>query len=119
MAAEHIIVGVFEDPAAARRAVDALREAGIPESATSILCRDRAEAREAMGLEPLEDDDTVIDEVGGTAAESALVGAAVGGMVGLLAGALSFAIPGIGPVLGTGIWPPRSRVGRVPGPRSA
>jgi len=57
-----------------------------------------------MGLEPLEEDDTVIDEVGRTAAESALVGAAAGGMVGLLAGALSFAIPGIGPVFGTGIW---------------
>ena len=101
---EHMIVGVFEDTAAARRAVDALREAGIPESAISILCRDRAAAREAMGLEPLDEDDTVIDEVGSTAVESALVGAAAGGTVGLLAGALSFAVPGIGPVLGTGIW---------------
>lgn len=101
---QHIVVGLFQDVDAARRAVEALREAGVPESATSLLSRDDPEARETMGLEPVDDDDTVIDEVGGVATKRAVVGAAVGGMVGLLAGALSFAIPGIGPVVGTGFW---------------
>jgi hypothetical protein len=101
---EHAVVGVFEDGEAARRALDALRDARIPPTVVSLLCRDGREVRQAMGLPWSEDPTPVVDEVAEGAAEGALVGAAVGGVLGLLAGAVAFAIPGIGPVVGTGIW---------------
>jgi hypothetical protein len=100
---EHAVIAVFQDPEAARRALDALQEAGIYPPAVSLLCRDRQEVRDAMALES-EEVPSIMDEVAGGAAEGALAGAAVGGILGALAGAVSFAIPGIGPVIGTGIW---------------
>jgi hypothetical protein len=101
---EHVVVGVFADGDAARRAIEALCEAGIPPTTISLLWRDGREAREAMGLDWAGDPSPIMDEVAGGAAEGALAGAAVGGILGLLAGAIAFAIPGVGPVVGTGIW---------------
>jgi hypothetical protein len=101
---EHAVVGVFEDGEAARRALDALRDAGIPPIVVSLLWRDGREVRQALGLAWSEDPTPVLDEVAAGAAGGALAGAAVGGLLGFLAGAVAFAVPGIGPVVGTGIW---------------
>ena len=98
---EHVVVGVFQDAKAARRAVEALRDAGIDESAVSFVCRDEGIPRESVEGQFTEE---VVDEVEDGLVEGALVGTAAGGLAGLLAGALGSVIPGVGPVVGTGIW---------------
>jgi hypothetical protein len=75
------IIRLYDHPAEAANAAQALQRAGVPEHDISILTRDdRASA----------------------AATSAEIGAAVGGLAGLLTGLGLIAIPGIGPVVATG-----------------
>lgn len=98
----HNITACFPDLLNARRAMDSLERAGINGSRISLLGpaaeaaagkADTKQADEELGEEAL------WATVGGAA-----TGAGVGGAVGLLAGAASFAIPGVGPAVGAGIW---------------
>ena len=87
-------VGIFEHPEQARDALVALREAGFPADAISILTPEREET----GIRV---------EVPGTAAgRDASAGALIGGLLGSAVGWLgalgALAIPGIGPVVGAG-----------------
>jgi hypothetical protein len=75
------IVRLYEVHTAAADAVQALKDAGVPERDISILAR---------------------DERVGAAATGAEIGAALGGLAGLLTGLGLIAIPGIGPVVATG-----------------
>ncbi|MDQ6839162.1 MAG: hypothetical protein M3137_12740 [Actinomycetota bacterium] len=95
--AEHNVVATFADMESARGAVDALGRAGIEAEDISLLGRAVEEARN--------DTDTRLRdlEATGEIAKRAGAGIAAGGTLGALAGVAAFAIPGVGPVVGTGI----------------
>jgi uncharacterized membrane protein len=80
------IIGIFDDPQAARRALEALRDGPLPLEDVSIVSR----ATES-GAAVTNDDDV-------SAAEGAAVGAVWGGLVGLAA----LLIPGVGPFVAGG-----------------
>ncbi len=80
------IFGVFDDPIAARRAVDQLRSSSLKIDDVSIVSRATASG------EPISGDEDV------SAGEGAAVGAVWGGLVGLAA----LLIPGIGPFIAFG-----------------
>jgi uncharacterized membrane protein len=84
------VVGLFESPEEARRAVEALRGAGIRPEEVSLVVRDRREAVEP-GVEP--DEGAVVGALGG---------GVLGGLLGLAAGLAAMTVPGIGPVLAAG-----------------
>jgi uncharacterized membrane protein len=80
------ILGIFDDPIAARRAVDALRDGPLKLADVSIISR-ATESGATVGSR---------DDV--SAGEGAAVGAVWGGMVGLAA----LLIPGVGPFVAVG-----------------
>ena len=80
------IIGVFDDPMAARRALEALRDGPIPLDDVSIVSRNTE-----TGAAVANDDDV-------SAGEGAAVGAVWGGLVGLAA----LLIPGVGPFIAGG-----------------
>src|SRR5262245_477394 len=80
------ILGVFDDPADARRAVDALRASPLPLDDVSLVTR-AAESGAAVAN---------TDDV--SAGEGAAIGAVWGGLVGLAA----LLIPGVGPFIALG-----------------
>jgi uncharacterized protein (TIGR02271 family) len=88
------VVGVFEDTAEARRAIEALKEAGFTGEHISVLAPDRDDTR------------AVAEETGTRAGEDAAKGAVAGGILGGLGGWLvgigALAIPGVGPLLAAG-----------------
>lgn len=90
--AAHNIVAVFGDEESARRAVEAVRDAGIPAERLSVV------GRVAEG-ESLDEGAAVTNQmlVGGAK------GSGVGALAGLVAGALVLAVPGVGAVLGAGV----------------
>jgi stress response protein YsnF len=92
------VVALYESFSAARRAVEELKAAGIPDSSISIAAHDRDEryARE-LGVEQRHD--SKADDGAGTGATA---GAVIGGGAGLLAGLGMLAIPGIGPIVAAG-----------------
>jgi len=81
------ILGIFDDPMAARRAMEALRESSLKLDDISIVTR----ATESGGAVSGADDDV-------SAGEGAAVGAVWGGLVGLAA----LLIPGVGPFIAGG-----------------
>jgi hypothetical protein len=87
-------VGVFEDTAEARGAIDALKDAGFAGEHISVLAPDREDTR------------AVAEETGARAGEDAAKGAVAGGILGGLGGWLvgigALAIPGVGPFLAAG-----------------
>jgi hypothetical protein len=87
------IVGIFEGAAHAERALTGLREAGIRPEQVSVIARD-AEDRAAL---------TDRDEEDEGAAGGAVTGGMIGGLAGFLIGISALVIPGIGPIVGSGI----------------
>ena len=81
---------VYDSYGQARATVDALENAGVPDSDISIVANKYVSAEHAD-----------VDEVSG-AAKGAGIGGAVGGGAGLLAGLGLLAIPGLGPVVAAG-----------------
>jgi hypothetical protein len=84
------IVGVFESPAAAQRAVNELRQAGFTDSQIGVVSHNN--------------DDNPVDDGNSKAAEGAATGLAAGAGVGALwgLGILSGLVPGIGPAIAGG-----------------
>jgi uncharacterized membrane protein len=80
------IIGIFDDAAAARRAMEALRDSPLPLDDISIVSRNTE-----TGAAVANDDDV-------SAGEGAAVGAVWGGLVGLAA----LLIPGVGPFIAGG-----------------
>jgi len=79
------IIGIFDDPTSARRALDTLRDGPLPLDDVSIISR--TTAGDATGQS---------EDV--SAGEGAAVGAVWGGLVGLAA----LLIPGVGPFIAFG-----------------
>jgi Domain of unknown function (DUF2382)/Heat induced stress protein YflT len=88
------VVGVFEDPEAARRAISDLKEGGFQGDAISVLTPDRGDTR-AMAEE-------TGTHAGGGAATGAVAGGLLGGLGGWLVGIGALAIPGVGPFIAAG-----------------
>jgi uncharacterized protein (TIGR02271 family) len=88
------VVGVFEDPSAARRAIGLLKDAGFEGESISILTPDKEDTR------------TMAEETGthagGGAATGAVAGGILGGLGGWLVGIGALAIPGVGPFIAAG-----------------
>jgi uncharacterized membrane protein len=80
------IIGVFDDPMAARRAVDALRASSLKLDDVSLIARTDERAKAVGGGEDV------------SAGEGAAIGAVWGGLVGLAA----LLIPGVGPFIAFG-----------------
>ena len=95
-------VGTFSTHGQADRAVKALEEAGVGGDSVSVLSREQLEDAPEAGLQE-ETADLNNSQVKG-ALSGGGAGAVVGGTLGFLAGAAAFGIPGIGPVIGSGIW---------------
>lgn len=87
------VVGLFRNASDARRAIEALKEAGFEKENVSLLARDESfEVRDAT------DDISAAEGAGIGAVE----GGVIGGLAGFLAGIGALAIPGIGPVVAAG-----------------
>jgi outer membrane lipoprotein SlyB len=92
------VVGTFADLASSRAALKALGDTGIDADDVSLLGKQVEEATSNPDTR-LRDLDSTTD-----LAKKSGTGAAAGSVIGGIAGAAAFAIPGIGPVIGLGIF---------------
>ena len=95
----NLVSAVFNDGNDAQRAVDWLRDNGVPESAISVVAR-RGEDHDRVG-DTSYDTDEAADQAS-EAGKGALTGAGIGAGVGALFGLAAAAIPGIGPFITAG-----------------
>ncbi len=91
------VVGVVPDEGVAGQLVGNLRLAGFKQDDISLIMVEREKGNE------LAQDDANAGEGVAQASGNAAKGAVAGGVVGVLAGLGTLAIPGIGPVIGTGV----------------
>jgi hypothetical protein len=105
--ATQTVSAMFDDYAAASRAVDRLKAAGVPESEISLVGRDDTATSSSTTT-------TTDPDAGDNTATGATLGAVVGGGAGLLAGLGMMAIPGLGPVVAAG-WLASTLVGATAG----
>jgi uncharacterized membrane protein len=87
------VVGVFDGPNHAQKALEQLRESGFSPDQVSVVARDSGESRELV-------EDTGMGATG--AASGALLGGITGGVLGWLVGIGTLAIPGVGPIIAAG-----------------
>jgi uncharacterized membrane protein len=87
------VVGVFDGPNHAETALNQLKAAGFSPEQVSVVARDKGEAKEMVESTGM----------GGGAATCAVAGGVLGGLGGFLLGISALAIPGIGPIVGSGI----------------
>ncbi len=94
-ATRHTVVGVFDGPKHAEEALTGLKAAGFTPAQVSVVAQDKQDVRQiAAGTEM----------AGGEgAAAGAVTGGVLGGLAGFLVGISAMVIPGIGPIVGTGI----------------
>jgi hypothetical protein len=92
------VIGVAPNDAVAHQLIGNLRIAGFDQEDISLLMVTHEEENEQLAQDDSQADEGV-SEVAGNAAK----GAAIGGVTGVLAGLGTLAIPGIGPVIGTGV----------------
>ena len=90
----HTIVGVFDGPNHAERALGGLKAAGFAPEQVSVVAQDKRDIRQLA-------ENT--DMAGEGAATGAVTGGMLGGLAGFLVGISAMVIPGIGPIVGTGI----------------
>ncbi|MGH9223968.1 MAG: hypothetical protein ACRD2W_09365 [Acidimicrobiales bacterium] len=95
---DHNVVGTFPDLDKAREVMEDLNEAGIDADDISLLGKQVEEVTSDPDTRLRDMESTA--ELGKKAATTGGVGAVLGG----LAGAAVFVLPGIGPVVGAGIW---------------
>lgn len=91
----HTVVGVFDGPKHAEEALMGLKAQGFTPAQVSVVAQDKQDVRQmAEGTEM----------AGGEgAAAGAVTGGVLGGVAGFLVGISALVIPGIGPIVGTGI----------------
>jgi hypothetical protein len=89
-----VVAGLFDSQAAAERAIQDLRSAGIDASHVSVIARDTDRARDVAHQTGA--------EVATGAASGAGLGAILGAAAGWLVGIGALAIPGIGPIIAAG-----------------
>lgn len=104
--ATRTITGLFDDYAAAARAVDAIEAAGVPHGDISIVASNEGDRHAGVtshetrhGQTKDVDEESDASDGAGT---GATLGTVLGGGVGLLAGLGLMAIPGVGPVVAAG-----------------
>jgi uncharacterized membrane protein len=90
----HTIVGVFDGPNHAEQALTGLKNAGFTPEQVSVVAQDKRDVRQMA-------ENT--DMAGEGAATGAVTGGVLGGLAGFLVGISALVIPGIGPIVGTGI----------------
>jgi uncharacterized membrane protein len=88
------VAGVFASPTEAERALNALRDAGFSPEQVSVVAKDTRDVRDLT-------DRTDMGAEG--AAAGAATGGVLGGLAGFLVGISALVIPGIGPIVGSGI----------------
>lgn len=91
------VIGVVPNEAVAGQLVGNLRMQGFEQDAISLIMVERERENE------LAQNDEEAGEGASEVAGNAAKGAVAGGVLGVLAGVGTLAIPGIGPVLGTGV----------------
>lgn len=92
---KHTVVGVFDGPDHAERALNGLKDRGFTPEQVSVVAQDKADVKQMA-------ENT--DMAGGEgAAAGAVTGGVLGGLAGFLIGISALVIPGIGPIVGTGI----------------
>ncbi len=88
-----MVVGVFDGPHRAEQALNDLKHAGFTPEQVSVVAQDR---RETQGM-------VESTGMGEGAGKGALAGGLLGGLGGFLLGISALTIPGIGPIVGSGI----------------
>ena len=89
-----MVVGVFDDPERAERALNGLRDAGFAPGDVGVVSRpSQAEAEAPPDVEAA----PRVDETSGI-----LTGGMLGGVAGWLVGLTTLAVPGVGPLLAAG-----------------
>jgi hypothetical protein len=104
---------MFDDFPSARKALNALVAAGIPEKDISLVANNGDDYFNDKSRVLNRDNDGVDDRTEG-AGKGAGLGAAAGGAVGLLTGLGVMAIPGVGPVVAAG-WLASTALGALAG----
>ncbi len=91
---KHTIVGVFDGPNHAEQALSGLQAAGFTPEQVSVVAHDKRDVQQLAEHS---------DMAGEGAATGAVTGGMLGGLAGFLIGISALVIPGIGPIVGTGI----------------
>jgi len=92
----HTVVGVFDSPGHAEKALNGLKDAGFTPEQVSVVARDNKDARELVDKADMDGAETSAVGAG------ALLGGLTGGALGWLVGLGALAIPGIGPIVAAG-----------------
>ncbi|HEX3244350.1 MAG TPA: hypothetical protein VHX16_02995 [Chloroflexota bacterium] len=100
--ARYNLIAVVDNLDSARELLNHLQRQGIEASKTSLLGPSAERAEQTLDENPK--DAGVIGDVTKATAVGSAAGGAAGGLAGFLAGLAAFAIPGVGPVIGTGLW---------------
>lgn len=88
------VVGVFDGPNHAERALNGLQTAGFTPEQVSVVAKDAGDSRQMA-----DSSDMVAEDAG----KGAVTGGILGGLGGFLLGVSALAIPGVGPIVGGGI----------------
>ena len=91
---QHTVAGLFASEDEAIRALDGLKAAGFTAEHVSVVAKDRQQMTNVTEGSEME---------GEGAASGAVSGGVLGGLAGFLVGISALVIPGIGPIVGTGI----------------
>jgi len=90
----HTVVGVYDGPSHAEQALNGLKEAGFTPEQVSVVAKEKQDVKQMAEHS---------DMAGEGAATGAVTGGVLGGLTGFLVGISAMVIPGIGPIVGTGI----------------
>lgn len=90
----HTVVGVYDGPSHAEQALNGLKVAGFNPEQVSVVAKDKQDVAQMAEH---------TDMAGEGAATGAATGGMLGGLAGFLVGISAMVIPGIGPIVGTGI----------------
>jgi len=91
----HTVVGVFDGPNHAEQALNGLKSHGFTPEQVSVVAQAKREVQQMSANTDMAD--------GEGAAAGAATGGVLGGLAGFLIGISALVIPGIGPIVGTGI----------------
>jgi len=95
MNTRHTVVGVFDGPKHAEEALNGLKSHGFTPEQVSVVAQDKQDVQQMAGNTEM---------AGGKgAAAGAVTGGVLGGLAGFLVGISALVIPGIGPIVGSGI----------------
>jgi len=91
----HTVVGVFDGPKHAEEALNGLKSSGFTPEQVSVVAQDKQDVQQMAGKTEMAS--------GEGAAAGAMTGGVLGGLAGFLVGISALVIPGIGPIVGSGI----------------